>query len=111
MRSVEPDPAARNQLMMGPDGTVHVVPARAGKNSSEPVEKEGGYGTEQRASAPGLTNLQSERDADLLGIRRAPDGGVCFSYSVPMPLTDRDAARQALRDIRRMPQGGVCFRY
>ena len=40
-----------------------------------------------------------------------PEGGVCFRYSVPMPLTDRDAALRGLRDIWRMPQGGVCFSY
>jgi hypothetical protein len=80
IRPTEPDPTARNQLMIGPDGTVHVVPTGAGKNSSEPVEKEGRYGAEQRASASRHTDLQSERDAGLLGIRRAPGGGVCFSY-------------------------------
>jgi hypothetical protein len=41
-----------------------------------------------------------------------PEGGICFSYSGGMPLTDRDAAQRALRDIRRAPgDGGVCFSY
>jgi hypothetical protein len=86
MRQIEPDPSARNRLMMGPDGVVHVVPTGI-----------------RAVSPPG-------HDTELPGVRRAPDGGVCFSYSAGMPM-DRDAARWALRDIRRMPQTGVCFSY
>lgn len=110
MHQIEPDPPAQNRLMMGPDGTVHVVPSSAAKNSPA-AELEGRPGRGQRANTSGHINRPSDRDAGLLGIRRALDGGVCFSYSAPMPPTDRDAARQALQDIRRMPEGGVCFRY
>jgi hypothetical protein len=127
MRQIEPDPTTQNGLMLGPDGMVHVVPARAGENSPPPAELEG------RAVA-GQQNLPLERDAGLFGIRRmpegtscfsylapmppaegdilwAPDGGVCFGYATRRPPTDRDVARRALQDIRRMPEGGVCFRY
>ena len=107
MRQIEPDPTVRNQLMMGPDGTVHFVPIRAGKKSQPSAEMEDQSAAKQQSS----TDLPSLRDAGLHGIRRVPDTGICFSYSVPAPLTDRDAALQALQGIRRMPEGGVCFSY
>jgi len=136
MRQIEPDFTARNRLMMGPDGTVHVVPASAGRNSPPPVEKDGRSAAEQQESTSSQTDLPSEPEAGLHGIRQAPgtgavcfsysapmpspegdilrapgDGGICFSYATRRPLTDRDVARRALQDIRRMPEGGVCFSY
>lgn len=102
MRQIEPDSNAQNRLMMGPDGTVHVV--SAGKNSPPSAEMEG-------RSVAGQQDLPSERDAGLHGIRRTPQGTSCFSYSAPMPPADGDAVRRALQDIQRTPDGGVCFRY
>ena len=79
MHQIEPDPPAQNRLMMGPDGTVHVVPSSAAKNSpAAELERLAGRG--QRANTSGHINRPSDRDAGLLGIRRALDGGVCFSY-------------------------------
>jgi hypothetical protein len=104
-----------DRLMMGPDGAVHVVPT-ATRAASPLGETEVRPAPAQQASASGLADLPAnvaKPDTGLPGIRRAPgDGGICFSYSAGMPLTDRDAARQALRDIRRTPgQGTSCFSY
>ena len=113
MRQIEPDPTAHDRLMMGPDGAVHVVPART-RVVSPPGEMEVPPAGVQHVSASDRADLPTDvarQDTGLPGVRRAPAVGVCFSYSAGMPPTDRDAARRALRDIRRMPQGGVCFSY
>jgi hypothetical protein len=96
MRQIEPDRTTQNGLMLGPDGMVHVVPARAGRNLRPPVEMEG-------RSVAGQQDLSLERDAGLFGIRRMPQGTSCFSYSAPLPSAEGD--------ILRAPQGGVCFTY
>lgn len=98
-----------DRLMMGPDGAVHVVPAGT-RAVSSPAEMEVQPAAVQQASASDRADV-AKHDTGLPGVLRAPDGGVCFSYSAGMPPTDRDAARRTLRDIRRMPQGGVCFSY
>jgi len=109
MHQIEPDPM-RNRLMMGPDGRVHVVTSLAEMNSP-PREIEGRPAAEQQLGTSDHTGLPADCDSSLPGIRRAPQTGVCFSYSDGMPLTDREVARRALQGIRRMPQGGVCFSY
>jgi hypothetical protein len=106
MRQIEPDPTAMNRLMIGPDGAVHIIPV--GRRKASPPA--------QQASESGCEDLPANvatRDTGLPGVRRVPgDGGVCFSYSVGMPITDRDVARRVLRDIRRGPgDGGICFSY
>ena len=111
MRQIEPDPTAQNRVMMGPDGTVHVVPAQVRRNSPSPAEMEDWAAAEEQAGTSSHTDVPSQRDLGLRGIRRVPAVGVCFSYSAPMPLTDRDVARRAVQDIRRIPQNGVCFSY
>lgn len=115
MRQIEPDPTAVNRLMMGPDGVVHVIPTGTRKSSPTPREMEGQPTAAQQASESGSADLPpSYRDAArqaLRDVRRAPTGGICFSYSAAMPPSDRDAARLALRDVRRAPEGGICFSY
>jgi hypothetical protein len=109
MSQPEHPPFLADQLMMGPDGVVHVVPAGA-RSVSPPGEME----VRPQASASDRADLSADvarQDTELPGVRRAPEVGVCFSYSVGIPPTDRDAAWRALRDIRRMPQTGVCFSY
>jgi hypothetical protein len=114
MRQIEPDPTAVNRLMMGPDGAVHVIPPTTQKGSPPPGEMERRPAAAQQASASGREVLPAniaERDTGLPGVRRAPQGGVCFSYWAGMPVTDRDVARQVLRGVRRVPKGSICFSY
>jgi hypothetical protein len=114
MRQIEPDPTAVNRLMMGPDGTVHVIPAGTAK-APPPGEMEGRPAAAQQASASICEDLSAnvaKRDTGLRGVRRVPEVGVCFSFSAGRPATDRDAVQRALRDIRRVPgTGAPCFSY
>jgi hypothetical protein len=114
MRQIEPDPAAVNQLMMGPDGAVHVIPTGTRKASPSPEEMEH-RAAAQQASASGRADLPAnaaKRDTGLPDVRQAPgNGSICFSYSAGMPPSHHDAARQALRDVRRAPEGSICFSY
>ena len=113
MSQPEHPPFLADQLMIGPDGAVHVIPAGT-RAVSPPGEMAVQPAAVQQASASDRADLPADvarQDTGLPGVRRAPAVGVCFSYSAGMPPTDRDAARRALRDIRRMPQGGVCFSY
>jgi hypothetical protein len=115
MRQIEPDPTAVNQLMMGPDGAVHVLPAASRKASPLPGEMERRPAATHQASAfirEDLPASIAKHDTELPGVRRVPEGGICFSYSADTPVTDRDAARQCLRGMRRMPgEGPICFSY
>jgi hypothetical protein len=105
MRQIEPDPTAMNRLMIGPDGAVHILPV--GRQKASPPA--------QQASESGREDLPANvamRDTGLSGVRRAPgDGGICFSYSVSVPVTDRDGARRLLHGVRRAPTGAICFSY
>jgi hypothetical protein len=114
MRQIEPNPAAVNRLMMGPDGAVHVIPTGTRKVSLSPEEMEDRTAAQQ-ASASGRADLPAnaaKRDTGLPDVRQAPgNGSICFSYSAGMPVADCDVARQVLRDVRRMPTGPICFSY
>jgi hypothetical protein len=113
MRQIEPDPTPVNRLMMGPDGAAHVLPTPSRK-ASPSGEMEGRTAAAQSASASAREDLPAsiaKRDTRLPGVRRVPEGGICFSYSTGAPVTDRDAARQVLRGVRRMPEVGGCFSY
>jgi hypothetical protein len=113
MSQSEHPPFLADQLMMGPDGAVHVVPAGTAA-VSPPGEMEVQPTAVQHASASDRVHLPvdvAEHDTGLPGVRRVPAVGVCFSYSVGMPPTDGEPARRALQGIRRAPDGGVCFSY
>jgi hypothetical protein len=113
MRQLEPDPTAVNRLTVGPDGAVHVIPAGIRK-ASPPGEMGGQPAAAPQACESGNIDPPAEvaKPAEVLrDIRRVPEVGVCFSYSVGMPVTDRDVARQVLRGVRRAPDGGICFSY
>jgi hypothetical protein len=115
MRQIEPDPAAVNRLMMGPDGAVHIIPTGTRKASPSPEEMEGLAAAKQQASTSGRADLPAnaaKRDTGLPDVRQAPgDGSICFSYSAGIPVADREVARQVLRGVRRMPTGSICFSY
>jgi hypothetical protein len=114
MRQIEPDPTAVNQLMMGPDGAVHVLPTASRKASPLPGEMERRPAVTHQASAfirEDRPASIAKHDTELPGVRRVPEGGISFSYSAGVPTTDRDAAQRALRENRRAPEGTSCFSY
>lgn len=114
MRQIEPDPTPVNRLMMGPDGAAHVLPTSSRKASPSPGEMERRPGATHQASAfvrEDLAASIAKRDTELPGVRRVPEGSICFSYTVGMPPSGGDDARRALRDVRRTPTGGICFGY